>query len=320
MRIRFQVLCAVLCIATTLTVGATDTFPSRPIKVIVPFAPGGTTDVVIRILSPGLSRALGQPIVVENKPGAGSTIGTNLVAKALPDGYTLVAVSTTHVISPWLYENLPYDPIKSFTSVGKIGDAGSVLVVNPMVPVQNVQEFVALSKRKRLTYSSSGNGSNQHLMGGLFIELTGAPLKHISYKGSSQALQDLVGGTIDSSFVAIPTALPQIAAGRLRALAVTMDKRASQLPSVPTMREAGVPGYEASAWAALLAPVGTPVEVVKRLSLELRKLLATPEIRKSMVTAGMEPARSTPEEMNAYMTQELDRWGKLVKEAGIKLN
>ncbi|HEY0822178.1 MAG TPA: tripartite tricarboxylate transporter substrate binding protein [Ramlibacter sp.] len=300
---------------------AAAAYPNRPVKLVVPFAPGGFTDVVARILGNKLSQSLGQQFVVENKPGAGSTIGTDLVAKAPPDGYTLLMVSSTHVISPWLYRNLPYDPVKSFTAVGKLVDSPYVLLVHPKVQAKNVQEFIALAKSapEKVHYASSGNGSAQHLMGGLFAAMTGAPLKHVPYKGSSGAANDLVAGIVESSFAGVPNALAQVPQGRLKALAVTTAKRAPQLPDVPTLQEAGVAGYDASVWLALLAPAGTPPEIVQKLNAEVGKLMASPETKKALFDAGVEPSPSTPQEMGAFLTVELERWGKVVKDAGVKL-
>jgi tripartite-type tricarboxylate transporter receptor subunit TctC len=300
---------------------AVHAYPSRPVKLIVPFAPGGFTDVVARILGQKLSLAMGQQFVVENKAGAGSTIGTDFVAKSPPDGYTLLMVSSTHVISPWIYKNLGYDPLKSFAPVGKLVDSPYVLLVHPKVPAKNVQEFIALAKAQpdQIHYASSGNGSAQHLMGGLFAAMTGAPLKHVPYRGSSGAATDLVAGVVESSFAGVPNALAQVPQGRLKALAVTTAKRAPQLPDVPTMQEAGVAGYDASVWLALLAPAGTPPEIVHKLNAEVAKLMASPDTKKALFDAGVEPATSTPEEMSAYLAQELARWGKVVKDAGVKL-
>jgi tripartite-type tricarboxylate transporter receptor subunit TctC len=296
-------------------------WPTRPIKLIVPFAPGGFTDVTARIIGQKLSQALGQSFVIENKPGAGSTIGSDFVAKAPPDGYTLLMVSSTHVISPWLYKNLPYDPIKSFTVIGKLVESPYVLLVNPKVQAKNVQEFIALAKSQpnMIHYASSGNGSAQHLMGGLFVSMTGAPLKHVPYRGSNGAAQDLVAGVVESSFAGVPNALAQVPTGRLKALAVTTSKRAPQLPDVPTLEEAGVKGYDAAVWLALLAPAGTPKEIVHKLNAEIAKLMAEPDTRKVLFDAGVEPTPSTPEAMAEYMQQELTRWGKVVKEADIRL-
>jgi tripartite-type tricarboxylate transporter receptor subunit TctC len=314
-------LAATLLAASVAPAFGEAAYPDRPVHLIVPFAPGGFTDVVARILGQKLGVALGQSFVIENKAGAGSTIGTDFVAKAPPDGYTLVMVSTTHVISPWIYKSLPYDPIKSFTVISKLVDSPYVLLVNPKVPAKNVQEFIALAKSapNTIRYGSSGNGSSQHLMGGLFVAMTGAPLEHVPYRGSSGAASDLVAGVIQSSFAAVPNALALVPSGRVRALAVTTAKRAPQLPDVPTMEEAGVPGYEASVWLALLAPAGTPRDIVMRLNTEIAKVLNAPDTRKALHDAGVESTPSTPDAMSTYLTQEMARWGKVVKEAGIKL-
>jgi tripartite-type tricarboxylate transporter receptor subunit TctC len=321
MRIFNKSFLAAAAIALSMTSALAQNYPSKPIHLVVPFAPGGFTDVVARILGQRLSVSMGQQFVIENRSGAGSTIGTDFVAKAPPDGYTLVMVSTTHVISPWIYKKLPYDPIKSFTVVSKLADSAYVLLVNPKVPAHNVKEFIALAKAAPDTihFASSGNGSSQHLMGGLFVSLTGAPLKHVPYRGSSGAAQDLVAGVVESSFAGVPNALAQVPSGRLRALAVTTAKRVPQLPDVPTMQEAGVPGYAASVWLALLAPAGTPPEIVNKLNSEIAKVMKDPELRKLFDSAGVEPDPSTPQAMSAYMAQEMARWGKVVKEAGIKL-
>lgn len=308
---------------STLVMGTAfaQAYPSKPVKLIVPFAPGGFTDVVARILGQKLSVAMGQQFVVENKAGAGSTIGTDFVAKAAPDGYTLVMISTTHVISPWIYKSMPYDPIKSFTVISKLVDSPYVLLVNPKVPARNVQELIALARAAPDTihYGSSGNGSSQHLMGGLFVSMTGAPLKHVPYRGSSGAATDLVAGVIESSFAGVPNALSQVPHGRLRALAVTTSKRIPQLPDVPTLQEAGVPGYEASVWLALLAPAGTPKDIVAKLNAEISKVMSAPDTKKALYDAGVEPTPSTPEAMSDYMVKEMERWGKVVKDIGIKL-
>jgi tripartite-type tricarboxylate transporter receptor subunit TctC len=308
-------------LAVSLSAAWAQGYPTKPVKLIVPFAPGGFTDVVARILGQKLSMSMGQQFIVENKAGAGSTIGTDFVAKSAPDGYTLVMVSSTHVISPWIYKSMPYDPIKSFTTVSKLVDSPYVLLVNPKVPARNVQEFIALSKAAPDTvhYASSGNGSAQHWMGGLFVSMTGAKLKHVPYKGSSGAANDLVAGVVESSFAGVPNALSQVPQGRLKALAVTTAKRIPQLPDVPTMQEAGVPGYDASVWLALLAPAGTPRDVVDKLNSEINKLMASADTKKALFDAGVEVAPSTPEAMSDYMVKEMARWGKVVKDTGIKL-
>jgi tripartite-type tricarboxylate transporter receptor subunit TctC len=308
-------------LGTTATAALAQAYPNKPIKLIVPFAPGGFTDVVARILGQKLSVSLGQPFVIENKAGAGSTIGTDFVAKAAPDGYTLVMVSTTHVISPAIYPKLPYDPIKSFTPVGKLVDSAYVLLVNPKVPANNVAEFISLAKASpdKIHYASSGNGSSQHLMGGMFAAMTGVKMKHVPYKGSGGAANDLVAGVVESSFAGVPNAMAQVPAGRLKALAVTTSKRIPQLPDVPTMQEAGVPGYNASVWLGLLAPAGTPKEVVMKLNAEIAKVMSAADTKKELFSAGVEADISSPEALNTLMLQELERWGKVIKDAGITM-
>jgi tripartite-type tricarboxylate transporter receptor subunit TctC len=308
-------------LAVSLSAAWAQGYPNKPVKLIVPFAPGGFTDVVARILGQKLSVSMGQQFIVENKAGAGSIIGTDFVAKSPADGYTLVMVSTTHVISPWIYKSMPYDPIKSFTTVTKLVDSPYVLLVNPKVPARNVQEFIALAKAAPDTihYASSGNGSAQHLMGGLFVNMTGAKLRHVPYKGSAGASTDLVAGVVESSFAGVPSALAQVPQGRLKALAVTTAKRIPQLPDVPTLQEAGVPGYEASVWLALLAPAGTPRDIVDKLNSEIGKLMASADTKKALFDAGVEVAPSTSEAMSDYMVKEMARWGKVVKDTGIKL-
>lgn len=318
-------LLSIVCAATCLTLSAgqalAQAYPTKPIKIIVPFGPGGFTDVVARILGVKLGESLGQSIVIENKPGAGSMIGTDQVAKSAPDGHTLLIVSSTHVISPWIYKNVPYDPIKSFTPVTKLVDSPYVLLTNPKVPAKNVQEFIALAKAQpdKIHYASSGNGSAQHLIGGLFASMTKTQLKHVPYRSSNLATTDVVAGVVESSFAGVPNALSQVPNGRLNALAVTSAKRIPQLPNVPTMQEAGVPGYDATIWLALLAPAGTPPHIVNKLNTEIAKIMNTAETNKAMYEAGVEVSLSTPEALTQLMTSEMSKWGKVVKDAGIKL-
>jgi tripartite-type tricarboxylate transporter receptor subunit TctC len=299
---------------------AAQDFPTKPIKMIVPFPPGGPIDTMARLTGQSMSASLGQQVIVENRPGAGSTIGTDAVAKAPADGYTLVMVSTTHVISPHLYKKMTYDPIKDFAPVMKLVEGPYVMVVHPSLGVSNVREFVALAKKKpnEIFFASSGNGSAQHLVGALFMQMAGVQLSHVPYKGSNAAMQDLLGGQVKLSFVGMPNAIPNL--GKLKALAVTTKKRSADLPDVPTMDEAGVKGYEATIWLGMLAPKGTPREVVDKLNADIRKVLADPEAMSLMHKAGVEVATSTPEEFQALMQQELDRWGKVVKETGAVVN
>lgn len=299
-----------------------DNYPSRPIKIIVPFGPGGFTDVVARILQKELQPVLGQPIVIENRPGAGSTIGTDAVAKSPADGYTLAMVSTTHVISPHLYKKMPYDALADFTPVMRLVEGPYVMVVNPSLGVKNVQEFIALARKEpgQIFFASSGNGSSQHLVGALFMQLADVKLTHVPYKGSNAAMQDLLGGRVKASFVGMPNAIPNLASGRLVALAVTTKKRSPDLPDVPTMEEAGVKGYEATIWLGMLAPKGTPRDVVDKLNASVRKVLADPEAQKLMHKAGVEVAPSTPEQFASLMKSEYDRWGGVVRKTGAVVN
>ena len=313
---------AALAVAAFALPAHAQPYPSKPIKIIVPFGPGGFTDVVARILQKELGSAVGQPVIVENKPGAGSTIGTSEVAKAKPDGYTLVMISTTHVITPHLYKAMPYDPIRDFTPVMKLGEGPYVLVIHPSLPVKSVAELIALAKAEpnKIDYASSGNGSSQHLVGALFATMAGAPINHVPYKGSSGAMNDLLGGQVKVSFVGMPNALPGVANGKLRALAVTTRKRSPDLPDVPTLDEAGVPGYDATIWLALLAPPGTPRDVVMKINSEVSRVLSTPESKKLMSSAGVDVATGTPEELAKLLQSDLDRWGKVVRETGATVN
>lgn len=323
MRSKFsRLICASALALFAVSVSA-QTYPSRPVKIIVPFGPGGFTDVVARILGQKLGAAMGGSFIIENKPGAGSTIGADLVAKAAPDGYTLVMISSTHTISPSIYKSIPYDHIKSFTPISKLVDSAYVLVINPnKLSATNVKELIAQAKASPDTihYASSGNGSTQHLMGGLFISMSGAQLKHIPYRGSNLAMTDLVGGVVESSFAGVTNALPHLASGKLKALAVTTATRAPQMPDVPTLSEAGVPGYDASNWLALLGPAGMPPEIVNRLNSEIAKLMAQPDTQKALFDAGVQVSLSTPESLTQLMQEETVKWSKIVKDAGIRID
>ncbi len=311
-----------LCLLSPGVCAQAQSYPTRPIKIIVPFGPGGFTDVAARILQKELAPAIGQAIVVENKPGAGSTIGTTEVAKAPPDGYTLAMISTTHVISPHLYKSMPYDPLRDFTPVMKLAEGPYVLVTHPSLPVKSVAELISLARAQPNTidYASSGNGSAQHLVGALFVTMANAPLSHVPYKGSSQAMNDVLGGQVKVSFVGVPNALPSLGSGKLKALAVTTRRRYAELPDVPTLEESGVPGYDATIWLGLLAPPGTPRDIVLKLNGAITKILSTPDARKLMASAGVEVATSTPEDFAALMRSELDRWGKVVRDTGATVN
>ncbi|AZG09443.1 tripartite tricarboxylate transporter substrate binding protein [Pigmentiphaga sp. H8] len=309
-------------LALSLHAGAAETYPERPVKVIVPFEPGGFTDVVARVVTQQLSSALGQSFIVENKPGAGSTIGTDFVAKAAPDGYTLEIVSTNHVTSHRLYKNLDYDPIKSFTPIAKLADSPYVLFVNTKLPVQSVQELITLSKSNgsHLRYASSGNGSTQHLMGALFLAKSGAKLEHVPYRGSGGAMKDLAAGFVETSFAAVSNGLPHVKSGKIKALGVTSTRRNAQLPDVPSLAEAGVPDYDAVVWLALLGPAGMPRNIVARLNEAVRAGLSKPEAREALAGAGVDVAMSTPEELAQYMAQENRMWGDVIRGLDIRID
>jgi tripartite-type tricarboxylate transporter receptor subunit TctC len=317
-----KTLLAALALAAAPLAAHAQAWPERPVKIVVPFGPGGFTDVAARILQKELGAALGQSIVIENKPGAGSTIGTAEVANAKPDGYTLAMVSTTHVISPHLYKQLPYDPIKGFTPVMKLAEGPYVLVVHPSLPAKSVAELIALARSQpgTIDYASSGNGSAQHLVGALFNSTAGVKMNHVPYKGSNQAMNDVIGGQVKVSFVGVPNALPNLANGKLRALGVSSAKRYAELPDVPTIAEAGLAGYDATVWLGLLAPPGTPREVVQRINTEIAKVLSSPEARKLMSSAGVDVSIAASDEFGALLRSELERWGKVVRETGAVVN
>jgi len=297
-------------------------YPNRPVRLVVPLSPGGFADTPARIITPHLSEALGQQVFVDNRPGAGATIGTDFVAKSKPDGYTLLFTGTPHVISPALYKNLPYDPLKDFESVLMVASGPYVLVVNPQLPVRSVQELIALAKAQpgKIDYASSGNGSAQHLVSALFASMAGIDLNHVPYKGSGPAMQDLLSGQVKVSFAGIPNVMPHVKAGKLRALAVSTPKRATDLPDVPTVAEAGVPGYDATLWLAVLAPAGTPSEIVQKLYTETAKVLRTPEVQQAIAPTGVEVSILGPHELPAFMRAEYEKWSKVARDTGATVN
>ena len=299
-----------------------EDFPSRPIKIIVPFSPGGAVDGPMRIIAQEMSKHLGQGVVIENRPGAGATIGSEAVAKAAPDGYTLLLASQTNAISAALYPKLSFDPIEGFAPISLIGREPGVIVVHPSLPVQTLAELVAYVKARpgQVDYASSGNGSGQHLFAALLCSMTGMTMNHIPYRGSGQATTDLVGGQVQVSIPGMAGVLGHIRAGKLRALAVTGAKRAPQLPDVPTVIESGYPGYEAYVWMGLLAPAGTPPPIIERLQREVIAALATSEVKAYMAGASIEAVGSTPAEFGTFFRAEKDRWARIVRETGAKVD
>jgi tripartite-type tricarboxylate transporter receptor subunit TctC len=315
--------CFVLILVFLIT-GTTQaqSYPSRPIRMVIPLSPGGFADVPGRMLAARLSSALGRQIYVENKPGAGGTIGADSVAKSPPDGYNILFTGTPHVISPWLYRSMPYDAMKDFTPIALVATGPYLLVVNPQLGVGTVRELVAAAKAHpgTIDYASSGNGSAQHLVSALFCTMAGAPLNHVPYKGSGPAMQDLISGQVKVSFAGIPNALSHLKTGRLRALAVSTARRWPDLPEVPTVAEAGVPGFEATLWLNLAAPLGTPAEIVQRLYHETAKALQEPDLQTSFRTAGVEAHILAPQELAAFMRAEYEKWGKVVHSTGATVN
>ena len=320
MRISAVAFAVALAAASGIAVG--QSYPNRPVRMVVPLSPGGFADVPARVIAPRLSEALGQTVFVENKPGAGATIGTDFVAKSKPDGYTLLFTGTPHVISPALYKNLPYDPLKDFAPVMLVASGPYVLVVNPQLPVHSVQELIATAKAQpgKIDYASSGNGSAQHLVSALFTSMAGIDLNHVPYKGSGPAMQDLLSGQVKVSFAGIPNVMPSLKSGKLRALAVSTPKRSPDLPDVPTVAEAGVPGYDATLWLALLAPAGTPGEVLQKLYAEATKTLREPEVQKAIAATGVEVSIMGPQDLPAFLQAEADKWGKVARESGATIN
>ncbi len=299
-----------------------QTYPSRPVRVVIPLGTGGTTDVPGRIVAQRLSEALGQQFIVENRTGAGGTIGADFVAKSKPDGYTLLLTATPHVITANLYKNLQYNALTDFAPVIRVASGPYVLTVHPSLGVNSVRELIALARAQpgKIDYASSGNGSAQHLVGAMFAHMAGIQLTHVPYKGSSQAQQDLVAGMVKVSFVGTPIVIPHVKSGRLKALAVTTAQRSPQMPDVPTIAEAGVPGYEALVWVGLLAPAGTPPDIIAKLNGEIAKLLHAPDVRQLFASSGVEPTPTTPDEFGAYLKSEFDKWGKVVRDSGATVN
>ncbi len=310
-----------LAMAAALASGSAmaQAWPAKPISLVVPFPAGGTTDVLARALAEKLQQALGQPVIVESKPGAGATLGADYVVKSKPDGYTLLVGAVHHTIASSVYKKLPYDFQKDLAPITEIALVPNVLVVNASTPVKNVAELVALLKSQagKHNYGSNGNGTAQHLIGTQFENMTGTEFAHIPYKGSGPLATDLLGGQITMSFDTITPVLPHIKAGKLRPLAVTTAKRSSALPDVPTLDEAGLKGFNIGTWFGVLAPVATPKDILARLNTEMVKVIQSPEFRKRMVEIGAEPIGNSAEQMAAQIKSETEKFAKLVKDAKV---
>ena len=312
---------ALLPLALVAPLYAQD-YPARPIRIIVPFSPGGAVDGPTRVVAQELGRRLKQQVIIDNRPGAGATIGSEAVARAAPDGYTLLLASQTNAIAASLYPKLNYQPIDDFAPISLLGREPGVLVVHPSLPAKNIAELVALAKDKpgQLNYASSGNGSGQHLFMAMFAAMSGIQLTHVPYRGSGQATTDVLAGTVPMSLPGLAGMVAHIKAGKLRALATTGARRAAQLPDVPTLAEAGVSGYSAYVWMGLLAPRGTPAAIIDKLQRELRASLDAPEVKQYFAETGMEAVGSNPAEFDAFFREERDRWALIVKQTGAKVD
>jgi len=324
MRRHTRVLALVAAVlAAVIAPASAQPYPAKPVRMIVPFAPGGTTDVLARLVAQRLSDATGQAFPVDNRPGANGNIGTDLAAKSPPDGHTIVmSFDGTIAINPNTYRKLPFDPQRDLAPVASVAQVPLLLVVHPGVAAQTLAEFVALAKAApgRLNYSSAGHGSTGHLAGELFKARAGIELPHVSYKGGGQAVQDLLGGQIQMLVTALPTVEGHLKAGKLRALAFAAAKRVPGLPDVPTLEESGYPGLVVLSWYGLLAPAGTPPEAIRRLNTEVNRALAAPEVRERLAALGAEPTGGTPEQFAQVIRADTARWAQVVKTAGVSID
>lgn len=298
---------------------AQTVYPNRPIRIITPYASGSSVDAVARIVGTKLSEAVGQPVLVEPRPGANTIIGSEAMVKSAPDGYTLLLISTTHVLNGLLIPNLPYDTARDFAPVATIASSELILVASPKVTATNVKELVALGKSRQLSYATSSAGGPTHLAAELFSSMTGVKLTHIPYKGSGPAVTDLLGGHVDIGWTSPLAVIPHINSGRLKAIAISGDSRVPSLPNVPTFTESGLPGFEMRFWYGLLAPAATPREVLNRLSAEVAKILATADMKDKLAAQGADPFINNPDQFGAVMRADNARYGKVIREAGIKV-
>lgn len=320
-RRRFLLASASASVLLAAEVARAQTYPNRPIRFVVPFAAGaGVLDIMARLVGSHLATALGQQVVIDNRPGAGGIVGAEVVAKAEPDGYTLLMGNTALVVSPYLYAKLPFNPRIDFVPVGMVNSAPLLLVVNPSVPVQSVQEFIAYAKARpgQLNYGSGGVGTTPYLATELLKSMTGVQAVHVPYKGGAPALADLVAGQLTFMIENVPGTLPLVKSGKLRALAISSVHRSPLVPDLPTIAEAGVPGYEMVGWNGIFVAKGTSPEIVARLADELTKVLRLAEVKRQMATLGAEPGNDTPQSFAAFTAAEQARWGKIIEERGIR--
>jgi tripartite-type tricarboxylate transporter receptor subunit TctC len=314
---------AVLALSLAPVLAGAQAWPSKPLKLIVPFTAGGSTDTVARIVAEKLSTRLGQPVIVDNRAGAGGAIGSDVAAKSPPDGYTmLVGTSSTMAIAPYVYTRLPYEPTRDLAPVTLLGTADIMIVVNSQVPVRNVRELLAYAKANpgKLTFASGGNGSISHLLGEYFKSMAGIDMLHVPYKGDSQMVTDLLGGQVDMAFGTAVAFLPHVKSGKVVALAVTNPKRSTTQTQLPTVSESGVPGYEAVQWFGIAVPTGTPREIIQRLNDEIRAILAMPEVRARFAELGFDVVGDKPEEFAAFLRAENAKWKKIAEISGTRLD
>jgi tripartite-type tricarboxylate transporter receptor subunit TctC len=320
MRWTMKFLLAMAALAALSAPAAAQSWPTKPVRIVVPFGPGGPADVYARILGQELSEVLKQQFIVDNRPGAGAVIGTDIVAKAPPDGYTLLMMSNTHTTNETLLTNKPYVLMRDLIAVAPVNSSDLVMVVHPSVEAKTLQEFIALAKANpgKLAYASSGPGTPYHMAGELFKAMSGTDILHVPHKGSGEARNDVMGGHVQMMFDAVTAMKGNIDAGQVRTLATTGEKRSAVLPDVPTVSEAGVPGYEATIWLGLMAPKGTPPEIVGRLNAEIAKIIAKPAIREAWAKQGAVPMTLSPAAFDAYLRRDIEKWAKVIEQAGIK--
>lgn len=312
---------ALTAVSLATTAQASDAWPNQTVKIVVPFAPGGTSDVIAREIAMRLQLSLKQTFVVDNKAGAGGVLGADSVAKSAPDGNTiLLGTIATHAINPALLPKMPYKADKDFAPVILLGKISNVLLIGPGSQAKTVKDIVAAAKAKPgdITFASAGQGTSQHLSGEVFRLMTGADLTHVPYKGSAPAIQDVMGGQVPMSFETVTVALPQIKAGRVKALAVTSAKRSAQLPDVPTLAESGVPGFDVSSWQAFYMPAGTPAPIVAKFNAEVQKIVAMPEVKAKMEALGLEYTPNTPAQFAEFQKAEQAKWAKVIKDGNVK--
>jgi tripartite-type tricarboxylate transporter receptor subunit TctC len=317
-RRNFLAAAAALIVVSTATAGLAQFYPSKPVRVVVPYPPGGSTDIVARVIGEQLSQSMGQRFVVDNRPGAGGNIGMQLAAGAEPDGYTVVVGTTAHAINMTLFKDLPYDTVKDFEPIALLTEIPLILVVNPAVEAQSVADLIALAKERpgTLNVASSGNGQSTHLAAEMFNAMAGIKLTHVPYKGSAPAITDVMAGHVQLMFDTVMSALPHVQAGKLRALAVSSAERAPVAPDVPTIAEAALPGYEAIAWNGLFAPAGTPRAIIDQLNAEVVRALQSEKVKEQLASLGATARPTTPSDFSTYVRDEVAKWAKVVKESG----